>query len=344
MDDRERLIALIYEGITNEEAWEQLLARLTDELNVADAGLGLQDMATHSLFRVVADAGIDRSLHDTYARLAPANRIWQAIGGERRPMADRLAMRKSELVSSPQELFSPQGFHGAMAAPVPAHETLSGVVVAFCGKRPGNFEGKDHDLLTGFAPHIGPAVALGLERERILADLHADRQILDETDEAIGLLDAGVQVIHTNAAPTAQLGRGEGLQARHHRLIDGHPDRDANLKDMLRPAPRIGGANGGTLDVVNNDFEGGSTLTVPGDCHGAGRADILFSEHRRVCCDLKHEPRRRAHQKRSRQPRPDLARLKRSLQAPKSQRVCELDHTKVARAGLAWNTIKAGLR
>jgi hypothetical protein len=42
-------------------------------------------MATHE-FRAVADAGTDQGLHDTYARLAPKNRIWQAIGRAGRPM------------------------------------------------------------------------------------------------------------------------------------------------------------------------------------------------------------------------------------------------------------------
>ena len=54
-------------------------------------------MATHA-FRAVADAGIDQGLHDTYARLAPKNRIWQAIGRAGRPIADWIVMPKSELV------------------------------------------------------------------------------------------------------------------------------------------------------------------------------------------------------------------------------------------------------
>jgi hypothetical protein len=46
MDDRERLVGLIYEGVTNEEVWQELLALLGDQLNAAGTGLGLQDMAT----------------------------------------------------------------------------------------------------------------------------------------------------------------------------------------------------------------------------------------------------------------------------------------------------------
>jgi GAF domain-containing protein len=170
MDDRERLIALIYEGITNEEVWNELLTLLAERLNAAGAGLGLQDMATHE-FRAVADTGIDRSLHETYVRLAPENRIWQAIGRAGRPMADWMVMPKSELVASPlyAEWFVPQGFHGVMAAPILARENLSGVVVAFRGKSRSDFAESDLDLLSGFALHLGRAVWLRLEREGFLA-------------------------------------------------------------------------------------------------------------------------------------------------------------------------------
>jgi hypothetical protein len=113
MDDSERLVGLSYEGVTNEEVWQEFLAVLGDRLNAVGTGLGRQDMATHE-FRVVAEAGIDRGLHETYRRLAPKNRIWQAIGRAGRPIADWMVMPKSELVDSPlyTEWFAPQGFHG----------------------------------------------------------------------------------------------------------------------------------------------------------------------------------------------------------------------------------------
>jgi PAS domain-containing protein len=241
MDDRERLIELIYEGVTNGEVWKELLIRLADGLNAAGAGLGLQDMATHT-FWAVADSGIDQGLHETYARLAPENRIWQAIGRSGRPMADWMVMPKSELMRSPlyDEWFAPQGFHGVMAAPVLARQTLSGVVVAFCSKRRREFAESDLDLLAGFAPHLGRAIWLRLERERFLADLRADRQLLDEMDDAILLLDGELQVIHANPAAARLLDRGEGLGLRHRRLVARRPDDDARLQAVLRPAPRLG--------------------------------------------------------------------------------------------------------
>jgi PAS domain-containing protein len=151
-------------------------------------------------------------------------------------------MPKSELVRSLlyEEWFAPQDFHGVMAAPVLARESLSGVVVAFCSKRRGDFAESDLDLLAGFAPHLGRAVWLRLEREQFLADLRADQQILDETDDAVLLLNAELQVLYANAAATTLLDRGEGLGRRHHRLVARHPHDDARLQAVLRPAPRLG--------------------------------------------------------------------------------------------------------
>jgi PAS domain-containing protein len=241
MNDRERLVGLIYEGVTNEEVRQELLALLGDRLNAAGTGLGLQDMATHE-FRAVAEAGIDRDLHETYRRLAPENRIWQAIGRAGRPMAGWMVMPKSELVASPlyAEWFAPQGFHGVMAAPILGRESLSGVVVAFCSKRRSDFAEEDLDLLAGFAPRLGRAVSLRLEREQFLADLNANRQILDDTEDAVLPLDGRLRVIYANAAAAALLDRGDGLRLRHRRLVARHPDDDSRLQAALRPAPSRG--------------------------------------------------------------------------------------------------------
>jgi PAS domain-containing protein/DNA-binding CsgD family transcriptional regulator len=144
MDDRERLIDLIYEGVTNEEVWKELRAWLVDGLNATGAGLGFQDMAMPA-FYVVAAAGMYQGLRA----------VWR-------------------------------------------------------------------------------------DRERLLADLGVDRQILDETDEAVLLLDAELQVIYANRAAATLLDGGEGLGLRHRCLVARHPDDDTGLQAVLRSAPRIG--------------------------------------------------------------------------------------------------------
>jgi len=60
------------------------------------------------------------------------------------------------------------------------------------------------------------------------------------TEDAVLLLDGGLQVIHANAAATALLDRGDGLVLRHRRLVARHPDDNTRLQAVLCPAPRLG--------------------------------------------------------------------------------------------------------
>jgi hypothetical protein len=104
----------------------------------AGAGLGVQNMVTHE-FWAVAQSGIDPAMHAIYERLAPENRIWQAISRAGRPMADQMVMSKAEFLCSAlhAEYLVPQGFHSVMAAPVLANGSHCGVVVAFGTPWPG---------------------------------------------------------------------------------------------------------------------------------------------------------------------------------------------------------------
>jgi DNA-binding CsgD family transcriptional regulator len=252
MDDRESLIHAIYEGVTDPHAWQDLLATLAERLGAAGAGLGVQDMATHS-FWAVAEAGIDPGLHETYARLAPENKIWQQIGRTGRPMTDWMVMAKSELHRSAlyAEWFAPQGFHGVMAAPMLARASLSGVVVAFCSENRGDFEEADLKYLADLAPHLGRAVALHLEREQLLTDLSASRKFFEDAEQAVLLLDADLRVLHANDAAKGLLNRGEELRLRNQRLTAQYHDDDAVLRRVLRPGITAAQAQPGQFAVVH---------------------------------------------------------------------------------------------
>ena len=90
------------------------------------------------------------------------------------------------------------------------------------------------------AQAIWAADDAGIERERLAADLAADRQILDGTEGALLLLDAEPKVLYANPAATALLDVGDGLALRHLRLLARHPDDDTMLQAILGPAARPG--------------------------------------------------------------------------------------------------------
>ena len=118
VDQDDRLIGLIYDGIVDDGPWNLALARVADALSAVGVGLGMQDLQTHA-FRSLGAVGIDPDLNPAYQRLAPGNRIWQEIGRRRQPLTDQMVMPKAALVRTElyADWFRPQDFHSVMAFP-----------------------------------------------------------------------------------------------------------------------------------------------------------------------------------------------------------------------------------
>jgi len=251
MPDRERLIQLIYDGVLDDAAWTAALAMVADTVRSAGAGLGVQDMTTHE-FWAVAQSGIDVSLQGTYERLAPENRIWQAISRARRPLSDQMVMPKSEFLRSAlhAEYFVPQGFHSVMAAPVLANGRHCGVVVAFGSRRRGDFEERDLVELAGLAGHLSRAIGLRLDRARLAEDLRARNLVLDDAPDGVLLLDAMLRVRHANLPAKVVLARRDGLDLRDGRLICRDTGVDNELRKTVRAMLNPGAPPAGCWVVV----------------------------------------------------------------------------------------------
>ncbi len=99
IDESDRVIGLIYEGIADDVHWGAALGRVAALVGAAGVGLGVQDMASHQ-FRGLASHGIDLNLSPTYGRLASTNKIWIEIGRRRRPVTDRMVIRKADFLNT----------------------------------------------------------------------------------------------------------------------------------------------------------------------------------------------------------------------------------------------------
>jgi hypothetical protein len=131
--------------------------------------------------------------------------------------------------------FAPQGFHGVTAAPIMARNSLSGVVMAFCGKsREGFCRARRQPSCRLCAPSRARGVAAPRARAVSRRSVRASRQLLDDAEDAVLVLDGGLQVIDANAAAIVLLDDGERLRLRHRRLFAQHPDEDAKLQALLR--------------------------------------------------------------------------------------------------------------
>jgi DNA-binding CsgD family transcriptional regulator/PAS domain-containing protein len=234
IDEYDRLICLIYDGVMDDAPWSLALAQVADFIGAVGVGLGMQDMQTHE-FRSLGAAGISAELNPTYQRLAPDNRIWQEIARRREPLTDRMVMPKDALVRTElyADWFRPQDFHSVMAYPALFKHSASAVVVAFRSRTLGDFEAADLARLGRFADHFGRALTIRLDRERTADDLARAQLMLDAIEDAILLVDQDLRVRHANAAARAMLDAGKAIRLHKGRLEVNDAKTDAKLARIL---------------------------------------------------------------------------------------------------------------
>jgi DNA-binding CsgD family transcriptional regulator/PAS domain-containing protein len=239
LDDCDRLVGLIYDGVTDEASWDLALKQLAEVLGAAGVGLGMQDMRTHA-FRNLGAFGIDPEMNQTYRRLAPENRIWREIGRRRQPLTDTMVMPKAVFLRTElyADWFRPQNFYSVMAFPALFRESHSAVVVAFRNRSLGGFEAEDLAQLDRFAKHFGRALGFRLDREQSEEQLAATNLLLDEIEDAILLVDRDLLLCHANAAARAMLETGRALRSRSRRLELHDPRKHAELAQMAAGARR----------------------------------------------------------------------------------------------------------
>ncbi len=240
--DYDKLIGLIYEGITDHASWNLALARVADLVGAVGVGLGMQDMRTHE-FKNLGAFGIDPDLNETYRRLAPGNTIWREIGRRREPLTDRMVMPKAAFVRTElfADWFRPQDFYSVMAFPALFKQSASAVVVAFRSRSLGDFEAADLAELGRFAGHFRRALSIRLDRERTAEQLAATNLMLDEVGDAILLIDRDLRLCHANSAARPMLEEGGVLRSHNDRLELHDSQADAKLARMAA------GARGGEL-------------------------------------------------------------------------------------------------
>jgi DNA-binding CsgD family transcriptional regulator/GAF domain-containing protein len=219
MVDAEQLIKLIYDGVGDEAAWSDALAKVAELVRAAGVGLGIQDMKTHE-FRSLGYFGIDGSLNPTYRRLAPGNRIWQEIAARRQALTDQMVVRKPEFMRTElyADWFAPQRFHSVMAAPTLFENDATAVLVAFRDQARGDFDAADLDQAKRFAGHFGAALRFRLAQERTAGELAAANFVLDELPDAIFLVSRAGLLHHANAAGRTMLAEGTPVRLQQGRL------------------------------------------------------------------------------------------------------------------------------
>ena len=236
IDPYDKLVGLIYDGVTDGACWNLALAQIANLKGAVGVGLGMQDMRTHEFWNLAA-FGIDPGLSQTYRRLAPGNRIWQEIGRRRQPLTDRMVMPKAAFLKTElfADWFRPQGFYSVMAHPALFKDSASAVVVAFRGPSRRDFEADDLMRLGRLAKHFGRALSFRLERQRNADELAATQLMLDAGD-AVFLVDRDLRLLHANAPARTMLEAGGAIRTHKHRLELQNPETQANFERLASAA------------------------------------------------------------------------------------------------------------
>jgi DNA-binding CsgD family transcriptional regulator len=250
IDESDRLIGLIYEGITDDFHWDAALERVAAFVGAIGVGLGMQDMESHQ-FRGLASHGIDLDLSDRYRRLAPTNKIWIEIGRRRQPLTDRMVMPKADFLRSElyADWFRPQGFQGMMAAPALFKNKASVVLVTFRDRRREDFERADLKKIRGLAYHFGQALNMRVDRERAEQEFAAAKMVLDQIPDAILFVDRMVRLKHVNKVGQITLDKGTVIRRLHNGRLE---IRDRRADQLL--AALISEARGGELRLSGGEL------------------------------------------------------------------------------------------
>ena len=266
IDEADRLVGLIYEGIAADFHWGAVLEQVAGFVGAVGVGLGMQDMESHQ-FRGLASRGIDLDLSDRYQRLAPTNKIWIEIGRRHQPLTDRMVMPKAAFLRSElyADWFKPHGFRGVMAAPALFKNKASVVLVTFRDKGREDFERADLKKISGLAYHFGRALSMRADREQTEQELVAAKTVLDEIPDAILFVDRMVRLKYANKAGRTTLEKGTVIR----RLLNGRLEiRDQRADQLL--AALISEAQGGELRLSGL---GRFVIRVQPCMRGAGGSD-----------------------------------------------------------------------
>jgi len=252
IDEDDRLIGQIYEGIMDTSHWLPALEQVAARVGAVGVGLGMQDMKSHQ-FRSLAQHGIDLTLHRTYQRLAPTNRIWMEIGRRHEPVTDWMVMPEAAFLRTElyADWFKPQGFRGVMAVPMLFKGNASAVVVAFGDRRREPFERADLERVSGFVCHFGRALSIRLDREHAEEEFAAARLVLDDLHDAILFVDHHIRLKYANKAAKALLDGNKIIR----RLLNGRLELRDPQADK-RFAGLISEARGGELRLSGHELEG----------------------------------------------------------------------------------------
>lgn len=239
------IIGDIYDCVLAPAKWDLALARICDELELANAVLGVIRLPTgiqilHSAVGVPADwlAAAPTYDEEIVAIWGGAQRI-QAYPLDEPVIQSKVAGR-AEMEANRwfRERVKPRGIIDAVAFGIVREtNTLGNVVFG----RHGSYGRIDDGVMNGLrllAPHFRRAITIGDLFDMKAIEAAAFRATLDAVSFGVVIVDENLHILHANAASEAMLAEGSSLRVQQGALSLQHGPAESVLRDAVERAAR----------------------------------------------------------------------------------------------------------
>ena len=242
------LIGLIYEAARNQDLLPEMLTRVADHLGASggmivrnDFRPGLTWIRVGRLDPGLTEVYVDRHVDNPYTRAFASVPEGQVVLAS--DMVDRDAVRRTALHA---DILAPQRIGDMVVcpyAPWRSNKASGGVSFTILDRDAH----RSREVLHRFrriAPHLTRSLDLASLLSARTASDEPLRMALDCAPSAAFLLDGGGRILHRNGAAEVVLRQGDGLTARHDRLVATTAAGRGGLADLL--AGCGSGSEGGT--------------------------------------------------------------------------------------------------
>jgi DNA-binding CsgD family transcriptional regulator len=261
MDQREELSTLIgriYDAALDPTLWQDVLTGITDFVEGQAAGLLSKNSVSKegNAYYQVGVAPEQMQRYHVYAHFDPMTTLPLFDVEQIVSTVDLVPYDEFQEGRFYREWAKPQGFIDAANAVLEKSETSCAYLSVIRNKTQGMVDDEMRRRMALIVPHVRRAVLIGKVIDLKQAEAATFSDVMDGLGAAMFLVDAGVRVVHTNAAGHALLQERDFLRAAGGRLVATEAATDQILREIFAAAAdgdRAVGGKGIAVPFIASD-------------------------------------------------------------------------------------------